>query len=83
MKSYHIVAISIGVVMIAFSLLTLISFVYCIYVMCEAKKGKSNIGTGTETVKTEKSAGYSRQTTRTLSVDDNPKSRFSPSSSIV
>ena len=51
--------------------------------MCEAKKGKSNIGTGTETVKTEKSAGYSRQTTRTLSVEDNPKTRFSPSPSIV
>ena len=41
MKSYHAVAIGIGVVMVAFSLMTLISFFYCIYVMCQANRDQS------------------------------------------
>ena len=83
MESYHVVAISIGVVMIAFSLLTIISFIYCIYVMCEARINQSTNGSGTETVKTEKSASYSRQTTWSGSVDYNPKTRLSSDPSIV
>ena len=72
MKSYHIVAISVGAVMIVFSLLTLFSFLYCIYVMCQEKITASPNEVRTETAKMDKNSGNSSQPTRTISAQDNP-----------
>ena len=79
MKSYHAVAIGISVVMVAFSLVTLISFFYCIYVMCQANRDQSTNEVGNDTMKSGKSTGYSRQTTTMVSVEDNRKTKLPPS----
>ena len=83
MNSYHAVAIGIGVVMVAFSLMTLISFFYCIYVMCQANRDQSANEVGNDTMKSGKSTGYCRQTTTTVSVEDNRKTKLPPCQSLV
>ena len=81
MKSYHFVAIGIGVVMVVFSLITLLSFFYCIYIMCKANQEAYEVGN--TTINNGKSSGYSRQTTRTISVEENRTTKLSPNPSFV
>lgn len=83
MEAYHIVAISIGIVMATFSLVTLVSFFYCIYMMCHLPINEAGNDVGNDTIKTFKSTAYSRQTTRMISEDENRRSKLPSTTSIV
>ena len=83
MEAYHIVAISIGIVMAIFSLVTLVSFFYCIYMMCHPYITEPGDDVGNDTIKTAKSTAYSRQTTRMISEDGSRRSKLPSTTSLV
>ena len=83
MKSYHIVAVSVGVVMVAFSVLSLISCVYCFYLMCKENRKSTQKKDGTEPVNMDKTPGYSGKTTKTVPVEDKRNTRLPSSTSVI